>query len=378
MKAYLKGYYGYKNFWDELLLLGLLNWLEVNLNIEELVVEVADKTRADQRLEENNLFLNEIKNKIKVVSLWSWFTKKITQAKKVLGFCPYKKYFKIFGGWEVLNFERNILHAGFNLGIMYNYTIKKRRFMLVGGITKAKTNLQKRFYKFILPRAQQIVLREKSSYDYVNQFLATNNKSKYSNFKAWQQIQSIILYQDFSQEILEITQKQLMINSLSPTEKTNHHRYDWAKNSITDGVDKAVSFFKTGKFKEKAQEDTESQDPPKEPTYVIINITHHILNSNTSRELKSFLQKHHDSKKYFFPGDMVDDIKVYKSLQKDYPEIKLYNWTKYPLLETLSFIQKAKAWLSARLHVLFPLKIFWVPFQALVYKDKVRKLILEE
>jgi len=376
MKAYLKGYYWYKNFWDELLLLGLLNWIQVNLNIEELIVEVADKTRIDQRLTQNQSFLSETKTKIITVSLWTWFSKKITQIKKILGFCKYKHYFKIFGWWEVLNFERNILHAGFNLGFMYNYSIRKRNFMLVGGITKAKTNFQKRLYKFILPRAQQIILREKSSYDYVNQFLASVNKSRFSNFKEGQQIQSVRLYQDFSKDILESAKKQLAIAQQPSTESKAYHRYDWAKDSIKDVTAKAIDFFKTGKVKDSSDNVKEKIDDSKKHNYIIINITSHILHSDSIQKLKLFIEEHSDSEKYFFPWDTKDDIKVFNLLQKDYPDLKLYDWTNYPLLETLSFIYKAKAWLAARLHLLFPLKVFWVPFQALVYKDKVRKLIL--
>jgi len=39
MEAFLKGYYGYKNFGDELLFFGLANWIDQNFDISNLVVE---------------------------------------------------------------------------------------------------------------------------------------------------------------------------------------------------------------------------------------------------------------------------------------------------------------------------------------------------
>jgi polysaccharide pyruvyl transferase WcaK-like protein len=53
MEAYLRGYYGYRNFGDELLFFGVVKELFTRYSITKLFVEVGDKHRMEDRIREN-------------------------------------------------------------------------------------------------------------------------------------------------------------------------------------------------------------------------------------------------------------------------------------------------------------------------------------
>lgn len=74
---------------------------------------------------------------------------------------------------------------------------------------------------------------------------------------------------------------------------------------------------------------------------------------------------------------MHDDVPLYETIQKHIPDIKIYDRTQYTLLETLALFYYTSGGIGARLHFLYPLKLMHKPLHPLVYKDKVRKLILE-
>jgi len=58
-EGYLKCYYGYKNFGDEILAFGVINRIFANYpTIETLYIEVGDKTRFDSRLDKNSHYLD--------------------------------------------------------------------------------------------------------------------------------------------------------------------------------------------------------------------------------------------------------------------------------------------------------------------------------
>lgn len=57
MKIYLKGYYWYKNFGDELLLFGIIEEIFSRYTVEKLVIEVGDTDRIKERVSKNTSFL---------------------------------------------------------------------------------------------------------------------------------------------------------------------------------------------------------------------------------------------------------------------------------------------------------------------------------
>jgi len=59
MKIYLKGYYGYKNFGDELLLFGVIKEIFSRYAVEHLVIEVGNHLRIKKWIERNIKFITD-------------------------------------------------------------------------------------------------------------------------------------------------------------------------------------------------------------------------------------------------------------------------------------------------------------------------------
>jgi hypothetical protein len=57
MKIYLKGYYGYKNFGDELLLFGVIKEIFSRYTVGHLVIEVGNLLWIEKRIERNKKFI---------------------------------------------------------------------------------------------------------------------------------------------------------------------------------------------------------------------------------------------------------------------------------------------------------------------------------
>lgn len=67
-QGYLKCYYGYKNFGDEMLAFGVINRIFSDYpTIEKLYIEVGDKVRFSERLEKNNSYLKVSLSKIELI-----------------------------------------------------------------------------------------------------------------------------------------------------------------------------------------------------------------------------------------------------------------------------------------------------------------------
>lgn len=323
MKAYLKWYYGYQNFWDELLFLGLINYLDQQNNIDELLVETRDPERLAQRVEQNKEFISPIQKKLKYIQIPK---SKIAKLKAMFS-RKLKSYHKFFGGGEVLNVERSFPHDWRNLYFWYRLRKPKTResYTLLWGIGKANNTSTQRLYKKLLPHAAQIILREKNSYQIVKHFL---EEQKISPNDA-----KLILHEDFSLSVLQQAQK----------------------------------IFST------KQEITHWQQE-----YILINLNKASYTKETIDKIIEYNENYNRAKPIFFPCDMQDDAKLFDALKDKIPKLELYDRTQHSLIDTLSLFYHAKAWIWARLHFLYPLKIFNIPFWPIIYKDKVRKLILED
>jgi len=316
MKIYLKWYYGYKNFWDELLLFGVLDWIIKKYSPEVVVIESRDRARLQTRIEKNNQYLPNNKNNINIVVDDTQNTKK-SHLLNLLGFGKYKKYFKIFWWWEVLNTERRFPHNGRNLLFLYFHTIRQRRFVLLGWIGKDTSITTRYLYKFLFSRASFISVREKFSYNIVQKYTDNCN-----------------LYQDFSLTVL---------NSF----KKNYNKIYHDKK-----LDRSY--------------------------FVLLNFNSNSYITSNISKLDLFLSQHKSAKKMYFPCDIDDDLMCFPKLQKKYKDITLYDRTKHSLQKTLALFYNTKAGFGARLHFLYPLKVFDNQFSAIIYKEKVRKLIINK
>ncbi|HCY20443.1 TPA: hypothetical protein DIC40_00975 [Patescibacteria group bacterium] len=99
-QAYVRGYYGYKNFGDELLFFGVIDWIFSHYpEIQELVIEVNNKTWMEYRVKKNyqEYTSKEQYHKISFVEIKQHRWKYLTHIISLLGFGKYRSYFKFFG-----------------------------------------------------------------------------------------------------------------------------------------------------------------------------------------------------------------------------------------------------------------------------------------
>lgn len=199
--AYLRWYYWYKNFGDELLFFGVVDWIFSHYpEIENLVVEVNNKTRMEYRVKKNyhEYISKEQYHNISFVEIKQHYWKRLTHILRLIGFGKHRTYFTFFGGGEVLSDERNFPHDGWNIPLLFGSIVRKGKFMLLGGIWTPKKRRTNFLYNILLPRAQWIITREETSYK------TALKRNKHS-----------IVYKDFSQNIIQNTdcKKQLLQTS---------------------------------------------------------------------------------------------------------------------------------------------------------------------
>ncbi|MCF7834791.1 polysaccharide pyruvyl transferase family protein [Candidatus Gracilibacteria bacterium] len=312
MEAFLKGFYGYKNFGDEMLFFGLINWIDQNYDISKLTVEVGDKSWMENWIRENKEYMGPILDKLDIVPINRYRLRYFSHIVTLLGIGPYKKLFKFFGGGEVLDDSRKFPHDGRNIALLYSASIRKKYFILLGGIGTIKKKSTKRLYNFILPRAQNIVCRENVSFNLVNKY---NKKST--------------LLRDFSKPLLE--------EFLSKHNKSNHEELLFP--------------------------------------YILINISPKSFNHASFEKIQKFCKNYPKHKKIFFPCDMNYDEQYFDQLKKMFGDLEIYNRTKHSLQETLQLFYNSDGGIGARLHFLYPLKFFKKNIEALTQEEKVEKLI---
>lgn len=169
----------------------MLNYLQREYNPDEIVIEVWDVEWIQNRFSKNKTYLQPgIEDKLDFVENKE-ISKRFRQILSFFGINKYKKYFKVFGGWEVLDESRNFPHDWWNLALLHHYSIRKWKFILVGWVWTSEKFKTKRLFKYILPRAQKIICREKTSFERVNNYWKNN----------------AVLYDDFSKNIFESRQK---------------------------------------------------------------------------------------------------------------------------------------------------------------------------
>lgn len=314
MHWFLKCFYGFKNLGDEILFWWVIDYIDtVYPALDTLTVEVENVAWMEERWEKNLDMMNTLK-------LANWFrdmTKTlhfIPLSRNILDNFRYDLYF--FGGGEVFAESRGF-HGWWNYLLRYVYPILKKKFVLLWGIESATQRWQRLLYKIVLPRAQRIVCREKTSYTHVTHYT-----------------QHAILAQDFAMPVID-RYRQLMKG-----QKLKH--------------------FKVSK------------------PYVIINIVESISNEELYQKIKTFLTEHYpDATPVYLSGksNNSNDVKFAQWLEGAYPQLRVFEREHYPLSELLALIDGASAWLAARLHILLLLQEFDKPLYAAVYAQKVQKLI---
>ncbi len=311
MKLYLKWFYGYKNFWDEMLLFWLLNYLQKEYNPESFVVEVWELQRIKSWIQENKSYLdNWILDKLDFVEN-SVISKRFRQLQIFLWIDKYRNYFKVFGWWEVLDESRKFPHDGWNLMILYRHDIRNKNFILVGWIGTDHKKHTKELFKYIFKKTQKVICREEWS---------VKIAKKYSK-------KNVLLYKDFSESVLS--------------------------SVVRNGRDRSLHADK----------------------FVLINVWPKYYNNKSIKQIKTFVSKYSKHKKIFFPGDINFDKEFYYELRKIIPDLEIYDRTKHSLWETLNLFKSCSGWIGSRLHFLYPLKLFKKDFVSISDSNKVKKMI---
>ncbi|MEI8092200.1 MAG: hypothetical protein WCG98_08695 [bacterium] len=118
-------------------------------------------------------------------------------------------------------------------------------------------------------------------------------------------------------------------------------------------------------------------DKVEHPKCILININHKENTAENREKILTFCKQYPLHQKIFFPCDMYDDAKQYKSLKQDIPDLIYYNRTEHTLDQILNIFATCDGGIGCRLHFLLPLKLYRKTFEAIPYAEKIEKLILK-
>lgn len=310
-KWFLKCFYGYRNWWDELLFRGVIDYIADRYpDIDHLDVEVADVTWMQSWREIN-------KGSIWASAIATPFVTGVRQ----ISFVPlsrdlgdnfrYDKYF--FGGGELFA-ESRWWHGGWNYLLRYFFAINSKPYVLLGGFEKATTRWQKILYKYLLPKAEAIVCRDEISFQTVSNYVDDKNK--------------ITLHEDFAVKIIQTIRWNNEV-------KTNQAPYALV-NLIEHRLD--------------------------ETARAMIQQWHKNYKDTQSGEI------------IYFPCT-AKDTQRQETLTTRWIVSEVYDRTKHTVEESLSLFAQADAVVGSRLHLLLPAQVLDRPRLAISYAEKIDKLI---
>ncbi len=294
----LKGYYGYKNFGDEVLLLGIILYLFKNYPLDHLFIEAHDTDRLQVRLDRHTSFLGEYYRMITLVGKHTAH--------------QYKRD-ELFLWWgEVLTDGRPFPYNGWNYLLRYPLTIVSGRYHLLWGLGTPKKRSSNRLWNQLIGHAKSVVTREKKSY----QLACLYRKWKHT-----------VLYQDFAEAVFAyyLPKKHKPLSELDQDKKTSQT--------------------------------------------ILLNCNPYIRSHDTKQKLiHTALPFTHC---YYFPGERGVDDQFFDELHEALPELVLYDRTTHSLWEICSDMAVCSHALAARLHVLWLAKLLHIPFEPLVYQEKI-------
>lgn len=363
---YISGYYGYKNFGDELLLLWVIEflWWMKSLDVSSLVIEASDPDflRSYLFLYQNcvsqwwhNDHSVYFRQNIYIERVWvdvctkndslSNFYQKRDESKILISFIKRKRFvwrsfrfnnlfwstfpdYVVIGWWESVTDSRSFPHNWRSSYMRFlPYFLSKKVIALWWVWSPTKELSRKFLYALYFAWCKHVYVRESFSYAVV------------SDYVDWDKVE---LYQDFSINIL----KEFL-----------HTKETWwlLSNRI----------FSTG------------QD------YGILNINKHIRSDSSVSLIKDYIYTHKEIwLRFFVPASSgIDDSdeEYWRLLQEMFPElhIVLRHRSDVDLYQTLDLIYSAKCAMIARLHLVLPCHIFNVQYTPLVYQPKITHMIAE-
>ena len=323
MRWFLKCFYWYRNLWDELLFWWILDYIDTAYTtVDELTIEVADVEWMQTRWTRNSGFLQDLKIAQGFISQQK-IIKFVEISKDIRDNFKYDIYFFWWG--EVFAESRGF-HGGRNYLLRYAWAIHMKPFVLLGGIETPTQFRQKTLYKYLLPKADKIICREESSYKVAHHY---NKKSQ--------------LFTDFAVPVID--KYRHMISAHHTQTLTSHDTYDLQKISQLVGK-----------------------------KYIVLNMIASMSTDESYVLIEKFIAQYPDHTMVYV-GATSDDTYYATWLQGVYPEMIVYDWKEYSLVQILSLFQHAQAGIGCRLHFLLLLQEFHRDRYALVYAEKVKKLI---
>lgn len=321
MKIYLKGYYGYQNFGDELFFFEVVRRIfEEHPLLEELTIEVGDKKRMEKRIHMNQSFIDNYYkadkktgidwNKIQLFEPPKGKRKISWQIQTFLWYSKFRNYFKIFWGWEVIDENRPFPHNGRNIPILYWYSVLTKNFSLWGGFGAEKKRSSRLLKNLLFSQAKYLLARDSISY--------------------------------------------------KSAKKKNPHT-----KKTEDFCLPLLIFFLDKRQKKRSDSSLFLQEKS-----ILINLTEEHKKSNLPIPISDTIEK-----LIFFPWDLNRDGVFYKYLKKTYPQLELYDWTQFPLVTTFNCFLSSKLGIGYRLHFLYPLMYFWVEVINLSENQKTSLMI---
>ena len=191
MIIYCRGYYGYKNLWDELLLFWVLDRIVKTFpTCTQIDIEADDIERLQTRLDRHPHYLDHLPTD-------DTSDKIITRA--VAKDCFALNYDHIvIWGWEVLSDARPFPYNGRIHLIRFRKHIILWTFSVIGWVWTRKHRYSRPMFKILLAQAEQVVVRDNHSY---------------TNTLLYTKPQNVTLHTDFALQFFE-NQNCIALNSV--------------------------------------------------------------------------------------------------------------------------------------------------------------------
>ncbi len=178
MELYIKWYYGYQNFGDELLLLWLINFFVNRYKPTCIYIESWNKDFLSSRISKNQSYINYDISQIQIT----------TKRQYISQYYRFRNCHKIIWWWECISPVAKFPNWWWMYIARFWLDIMRSNYSICWGIGTPNSS-SKLLYKILLWRAKSIIVRDLESQ---NIWLIYNNKTK--------------LYHDFAIDIINIYQ----------------------------------------------------------------------------------------------------------------------------------------------------------------------------
>lgn len=295
---YLKWYYGYKNFGDELLLLWVIDYLAATCQPVQIAIETPDAVWLQNWLARHTHHIPDIEV---IPVVWVRASLRMMRQASLI----------VIWWWEVITDARTPPHNG------RNYLLRVYWLKFFGTPIWL-------FWWFGLPKYRWSPLLHRLLYRWASNIL-TREDASYQRVSQWVSPDRIEAYHDFAYDILE--------------------HYPLSSSSTT------------------------------ETKTCIINCNPYIWSLETKQKILQYITQWKYDRVVYFPAELTIDAPMYEELVVDCSTLERYDWTSKDLAQITALFASASWGIAARLHVLLLLKHYGVPYTALVYQEKITKIL---